>query len=722
MSTRPHRALQLTLTLLVALALPACDDSTSEPTPPGADMASPDADMGPGLEDTPDDAPGAPQAAVLRFAPTAPGFFDLPFPSDARLDASGALSFQSWTRAQSYEFLRLWFNAAEELVAGFSPISGVFVAFTQPIDPQTLPATEAASVDTSAGWPSVFLMDVDAGSPQRGELWPISCEFDAPEGTLQDANLLGCKSPFGLVRRLNTRYAFFVTSGLRGEGGEPVEADAAMQALLAGEDVPGPDGRTIASADYTAARAVAVEAGLDASQLVAVIPFTVGDPSARLRRINAFYAALPTPTLDADKGITLIETYDDYVVLEAYYHVPIIQAGAFPYDNPPDGKIVFNDAGEVVKQGDQSIRVFITIPRAPQPAAGYPLMMYMHGSGGVARELMDRGAQPDAQSPAVPGSGPGGVVARFGVAGFAADFQFHGMRFDPPDTTGLKLYNLIGNPRATVDNFIVAANEVTLHARLMQALTIDVELIQPSDQARALIDLGDSPDGLIRFDDARFAAMGQSMGSTIGLPAMTIDRVTDAAIFSGSGGILIEIAVTSLKPINVGGLLRLLLRYRTNEPLDQFDPALHAVQHVWDFVDPTVHARHVFQTPFEGVPAKHVIQHSGLMDGYFTPVSRAAFSVAIGAPLAEPVYEPSALEVMRWRGLGEALQTPLQGNHPSGVTAAVLQYPPQVLDGHNVAYQRQDAQDQYGCFVRSLSADSPPIIRDAAASTPDACP
>src|SRR5690606_2944301 len=108
------------------------------------------------------------------------------------------------------------------------------------------------------------------------------------------------------------------------------------------------------------------------------------------------------------------------------------------------------------------------------------------------------------------------VIAPYGIAGFAADFALHDSRYPSnPDTTGLMLYNLLGNPRAMVDNFIIAANEVSLHARLMKHLEIPVADLAPLDAA-------DFPGGVVKFNGAAFTSMGHSMCSSIGTPAMTL--------------------------------------------------------------------------------------------------------------------------------------------------------------------------------------------------------
>jgi hypothetical protein len=683
-----------------------------------ADMA---ADQAPDQE-VEEDLPVAAGAEALfdpaGYAPT--NYFAVPMPEDARRKPDGTLGFVDWQQAYNNPLLRLWLDANDELVRGWGLVSGVFVQFSAPIDAASLPQSLEASMGQGAAHGSVMLVDVDPASAERGRIFPLECQLRPAKGTLHPENLLGCKSPFGVLRRVNTRYAFVVTRKVRGADGEPVRASAATAKLLAGEDVAGIDGRMIRGADYKAAAEVIAGLGPKVEDVALMSLFTTGDPTARLRKINEFYEALPEPELDRSKGIKLVEEYTDYVVLEAYYNVPIVQEGALPYATTPAGKLAFGPDGAVRKVSEQSIRVYLTIPKRAMPAGGWPVMMYLHGSGGVARELIERGPQPAVDQPAPAGSGPGGVVAKYGVAGFAADFQLHGMRFDPPDTTGLKLYNLVGNPRATIDNFLVAANEVTLHARLLRGIVIDPAEVSPAGSA-AKLDVSAAADGMLRFDDDRLSAMGQSMGSTIGAPAMSIDKVTDAMVFSGSGGVLVEIAVTSKKPIDVGSLLRRLMRYRSGEELDQFDPALHALQHMWDMVDGVVHARHVALDMHPGVPAKHVLQHSGLQDGYFTTSSRAAFTTSLGADLATPVLEQDAFIQMGLEGKTMPVMPPVSGNGARGSTNVAVQYAPEVLDGHNVAYQLASAQAQYGCFVATFDATTKATLRSVEASSVAAC-
>ncbi len=659
-------------------------------------------------EDEPEDLPPGP--ATMRFDPASTDFFDLPMPDDQRFVAHDGPGLTQWPVAYENGIIKLWFDAGEELMEGWGLQSAIFTWMTDALDPDTLPDDPMEAVEGDL--PPVMLVDIDPQSPEQGRRLPLVCKYTDPEGTVHPAHQLACRSPFGIVRRPNTRYAFVITHALLDSTGAPVQTPAAMTALLDGQPTDGPNGAPVDPEPYRHAVEVLGELGVERQDITSVTLVTTHDPAERMRRIGQWYNDLPDPTLPENHTFELVEVYDDYVVLQGEYDIPVIQEGERPYALPPAGKILFGDDGEPTIVETQRIPFLISIPRQPMPEGGWPLLQFMHGSGGEAAQLTDRGPLP---SPP-PGSGPAGVIAPYGIAGFSADFPLHGARHTPPDRTGLQLYNLIGNPRATVDNFIVAACETTLHVRLLANMTID------PDVAAEYLDPGDDPDGLVRFNAARISSMGQSMGSTIGLPALTVDRITSASILSGSGGILVEIAVESSQPVPIARLLGPAIGYRRDEELDQFDPMLHAVQHIWDFVDTTVHARHVIAEPYEGMVPKHILQHSGLTDGYFSPTSRAALAASLGLDLVEPVLEPEALDIMAMTGHPEAIPTPAGGNLEDNITGVSIQYAPAILDGHHVAYQRNDAKAQYACFLRSVGIEPAPVLRSVEASALENCP
>src|SRR5690554_1552870 len=712
------KSIRWSLCLCAVLIFAGCSDDAPKDQNNTSDVVE---DKGDVLQDDAGDIVEL-EGTRLRFEPESSDFFALPLPSDVRLNAEGSADFHKWGRAYENSLVKLWFDAADDLMDGWGLISGVFMNFSAPIDAATLPQTiEETLVAPGADFPSVFLMNVDPASPKKGTTLPIECKFTAAEGSYHDANLLSCISPFGVVRLANTRYALVLTSALKDEAGDSLVPALAMQKLLAGQDVEGQNA-TVDATPYVETKDILVEAGLSVDAIASVVIFTTGNPSSRLVKVNDWYRELPEPEIDAD-GLEYVEEFEDYIVLRGTYQVPVIQSGDRPFSAPPAGKIVFDDAGKPVEQARDTVPFLLTIPKSAMPAEGWPTLMYMHGSGGEMQELVDRGARTDRTDPtsAPRGSGPGGVVAPYGIAGFAAEFGFHGTRFSPSDTSGLTLYNLLGNPRAAVDNFIVASNEVTLHARLLAGLTIDP---QDFPELAAALDTSAASDGLIRFNDDRLNAMGQSMGSTIGVPALTVSKKIDAGILSGSGATLIEVALKTTKPVTLLPVLRGLLRYRTDEAMDRFDPVLSTLQYAWDFVDPSVHARHLFRDTHPGSPAKHILQHSGMDDGYFSIYSRTALSGAIGLDFVEPNPEPETLEIMKIIAPEHsvALSAPVEGNLEDGtITGVVAVYEPEVMDGHNIAYQVDDTKAQYACFAKSVGVGGAPVFRSVAQSQVETC-
>ena len=649
-----------------------------------------------------------------RFDPARDDFFNVPWPSDLRKKVDGTMGYTDFPGLAENRIAGKWLSAADDLKTGWGLTSAVYTHWEVELDVSTLPSLEQSiATDT---WPSVFLMNVEDGSPKRGERLPIDCVFIAPEGTYHPANQLACASPYGVLRERSESYALVFTDGLKDVEGNPVGTPAAFQKLIAGTDLEGVNG-TVSAEPYQKAHAAIVEAGLPAEQIRGFALFTTFDPTERFLKVTEFYAGLDEPELEPSQPMQVVADYPDYLVLEAFYNLPLIQEGPRPYAFFPAGRIIWGEDGAPVVQEMETVKVFITVPKSPMPEGGFPILFYMHGSGGSATELINRGSRMVPEDTPAPGSGPASVIAPYGIAGVSVDFALHDSRWPRnPDTSGLKLYNILDNPRAMIDNFAIASNEVTMHARLMANLTID-----PSIDAS--LDAGDAADGLIRFNSERFTAMGQSMGSMIGTPTMTIPGHIRAFINAGSGGTMIEIALETRDPYYLKPLLSTLMRVRDDEEFNRHEIILNAMQHVFDHMDPTLHARHVIREPHPGVPPRHVFHPSGLEDRYFSPAARAGLSTALGVPLVEPVLQEVAFDWMQWAGNGSAIQAPVQENLAGGVTGFVRQYEPAYPEGgHYVMFDKPEAKAQYACFLKSLKPGEAPVLRSPEASTVENCP
>jgi hypothetical protein len=694
------------LLALSALFVLGCGDG-GDPSPPDAGDTGEGGDSGPGdtedadLVDTAGLPTEEPAGTHLRFDPTSEAYFDLPFPEDLRRRPDGTLGFADWPGMVDDALLGLWVPAADELVEGWGVTSGVLCHFTGPLDPASLPAAPLSAVwQPGTKAPSAFIIDVDPASPERGRTFPMEFATRDETGRWTDPNRLMAVPHFGLTRRPLTRYAFVLTRDVRDASGAALATPRWLEWLMAGAPAPDRWGGEVDPGPYEETADFLASLGLDPVDVAGLALFTTGDPSARLRRVAEWGDAQPVPGLK-DDALSYNEAYDEYVVLKGRHSAPLYQAGERPYLEG-GGEIVFGPDGDPVIQEEQWVRFILSIPKGPMPAGGWPLVIYMHGSGGEWRQMLDRGASPVSE----PGTGPALTFAQHGVAGMSFDFPLHGDRSDPPDTSGLYLYNLFGNPRATVDNFIVSAVELSLRARFAAELTIDPEI------AGGQLDPGAAADGLVRFDPDAIFAMGQSMGSTIGVPWATIDRNVRALMLSGSGGVLVEIAATAIEPLPIKPNLEILIGYlSTGEQADRMDPVLHMLQHYWDLVDPVAHARHVFAEPHPAIPAKHVYQSSGLEDGYFSARARAALGLAMGLDVLTPALEAELPLWLGWGGLG-AVAPGVSGNAAGGaVTGVTVQFEPHVPKaGHYVSFELAAPKAHYGCFFKSAATGDLPAV------------
>lgn len=639
--------------------------------------------------------------------PASDDFWARPMPSDLRREADGTWDLEDWPRARESDLLNDWFGTANRRMReGWGLTSGVFVPITGALDPATFPADPAASMAADS---SVFLLDIDPASPERGRRFPLDVEqLEADRYTPE--HLLAAVPVFGFVRRPSTQYALVLTTDLLDAGGEPLGRSPAFHAAF--EDAGAED----AVVEHFAPLREALEAeGFDVARVAGAAVFTTFDNTKQLRGLVEWAESRPAPTLT--RPWRAEEEYDSYQVFSAEMEVPVIQRGERPYTNARagEGVILRDDNGDPQIVEMQAIRLILSVPKAEMPQAGFPLTIYMHGSGGEAYQFITRGPLledvPRSEQPAPPpGSGPAEWLARRGVAALGFDFPLHGERHDPPDTSGLVLYNLFGNLSATIDNFDVSAMELTMISRLM----LETEVPLPSIDG--VVD--GLPDAVVRFDPDALSAMGQSMGTTIGVNWAGVDPRVKGLIFSGAGGMLIEIAVTAVEPVELKGVAELALKLADDgTEVHIHHPVLHAAQNVWDLVDPVAKATYVSRTPYEGYAPRHVMMTAGIRDGYFHPRSQTAMAVAMGLPLVGEEVEPYMPDTLRLAGR-QTLGYDLEGNL-NGVTAGVVQYASENTQGHYVVFNQDGARHQYTCFAASL-ATAPRLA--APAGLDDPCP
>ncbi len=619
------------------------------------------------------------RATQARFDPESGDFWAQPWPSDTRRQADGTLDFDRWPGAARNDLVEMWLKAAERRLDGWGVSSGVFVPVAGEVDPASLPADGAASLAPGA---SVFLMDVDPSSPERGRRMPMNVSWLATGDAWNPGKLIAAIPVFGYLRRPKTLYALVVTDGVKDASGAPLGRSRPFHDRWSDDD-----------ASFAPVRSALRDAGVDLDTVVVAAPLTTVDHNRDLLRLARWVESLPAPALA--EPWTVAEDYESYQVLTSRFEVPVVQTGKRPYSDEGEGLIDWGSDGDPVIKERQAVRIALTVPKRPMPADGFPLMMYLHGSGGEWYQAINRGPVPEVEDPPTPepGRGPAEWLARRGVATIAHDFPLHGDRHSPSDTTGLVLYNLFGNVDATIDNFYVSVMELMILSRLATTMTVDPAL-SPN------LDAGGASDGRIRFDPARLTGMGQSMGTTLGITWAGVDPRLKGFVASGAGGILIEIAVTALEPLKLKPFIEGFLELDEGQEIHLAHPMLHAFQNLWDLADPVAKAPYVVSTPREGLAAKDVLMTAGVRDGYFHPRSEAAFAVGLGVPRLGPSVDAELTGIIELEG-----RAPIDypaNNNLNGRTAAVVQYASEAIKGHYVVFNQDGARHQFTCFVATV--------------------
>lgn len=632
-----------------------------------------------------------PRATRVSFDPAARDFWSVPLPSELRRQSDGTFNLDRWPGERS-SLVNAWLTSIDARVDGWGVNAGVFLPFTGALDVSTLP-TPSSSLGDGA---SVFFVDVTKGSPDYGTRFPVEVSFTAEAAPFRAPNLLAVVPVAGFTRRAKTTYAVVVTDAVKDVSGAPVGRSEAFHAAVSGaKDA---DARAVEA--LKPLRAWLDDSRFDRRRVVGGTVFTTIDPMSALVRLSSWVETLPAPALE--QPFTRLEGFPTYELFVGRYRVPHVQSGP----KPGRGRIVWSAEGTTpVQQGVQSVRLSVSIPKGPMPASGWPLMLYLHGSGGEYREGMDRGplaptTTRDKQGDPPLGTGPSEWLAARGIAVMGFDFPLHGDRESPPDTTGRMLYDVFGDIDSSVDNMQVSAMEVQYLTRLLATgVTVNVN------------------GATARFDLTRLSAMGHSMGSTIGIPVATVDPRIQGYVFSGAGGLLLEVATSTTYPVRLQELVSQLLGFQSGL-IDRTHPLLHAFQSLWDFTDPSAKARHVAREPLPGKVAHAAFQPQGLVDGYFHPWAQTAVAVQLGVTHVGEVFEATSVDALSLASRPVRSTFPLSKN-VNGVTVGLSQVQTPFDLGHYVVFDRDDVQHQVLCFLEGVgTAEGPVLVAPAPRAAP----
>jgi hypothetical protein len=642
-----------------------------------------------------------PPVTALYIVPRSPDalqeerFFDHPWPSDLRIEA-GAPRLRGFYNPRGLPIIQSYIDAMDGKLDGFSPAAAGFLRFDGPIDASTLPATPTAALAEDA---AVQLVDVDPASPERGKRSRISLQWREDEGVYLRANTLSFMPTVGFPLRPHTRYALVVTDKVRGKQGGELRPSADLMTMVGRTQAPT---AALAEARKVIAPAIAAlaEAGIDKYRIVHLAVFTTADPVRELFAVrDHLRKSFPAPTVlsgqwRAKKSLAKLTEY-----IGAYGPSPNYQDGKLPFRKAGDGGQFKIERGEPRVVDTFSPRFSLTVPDAaacPMPAAGYPVVLYAHGTGGDYESYVRDGTAT--------------ALAERCVAAMGTDQIFHGTRPGaPPDgdesTIQLLFFNF-ENPVAARTNGRQSAIDEVQRARLFteSRLTVPASVSVTSRE--------------VYFDPARVMFFGHSQGGLNGPLYLAADDSARGGVLSGSGALITIGLLEKTKPApSVSALVKTLflgLSGDEAEEANEFHPIISLAQSIVDVVDPIHYGRFIAGEPREGFAPKSVymtegINPDGTGDSYAPPHGIEAHALAIGLPLQVPFER--IISELSWGGAGKTTipKGGLSGNLARGTASGVLAQwavPADAGDGHFVVFRVPSARAQAAQFIRNLADDA----------------
>ncbi len=625
-------------------------------------------------------------------------FYDFPYPSDLRLTADGAPDLRGFPNPRPLALIEGLRGEAMQR-KGFPVVPVAWFRFSGPIpahDSETLVPADPSS--------PILLLDVDPASPERGRLFPTVAHTAPGDDFLPD-NVLSVAPRPGFVLHPGRKYAFVIQRSLNDANGQLLAVPPQLDQLRRMEAPAGAQGAA-AVALFAPLWSALPLAKVDPANVAAATVFTPGDVVADTAALTTAlvgkYQVTVTDLKRADDDLD----NDRFCKLVGKVVYPQFQKGTPPFNT--EGLFDFSDGGLPAKQRDEAAPVVITLPKAPMPQAGYPLLVYFHGSGGLSSQAADFGATPAPGGVPTPGKGPAYVHAANGIAVAASALPVNPERLPGAgETAYLNLENL----PAFRDTFRQGVIEQRLFIAALSGLTIAPEALGgctgPSLPGGATA---------YRFDLGKLVAQGQSMGGMYTNLVSAVEPKVRIAVPTGAGGYWSYfILKTSLLPGVAKEIAFLLNVYNADAPLTFLHPALHLVQTAWEPSDPFVYMPRLARRPLPNHPVRPIYEPVGKGDEYFPTVLYDAIALSYGHQEAGDVVWPTMQQGLALDHLDGILPYPVRANRPSeaggNYTAAVMQYMGDGIEDPHAIYRQLDSvKYQYGCFVSTFLKTGTAVI------------
>jgi hypothetical protein len=641
-------------------------------------------------------------------------FYDFPYPSDLRLTKTGTpdltgLPFPSFLT----QMPSLVASAMEH--PGFPVVPVAYFDFSAPL--ASLDSTQVIVADVTS---PILLVDVDPASSQRGTLTPVVATTPPMDGWVT-GNLLAVAARPGFVLYPDRKYAFVVMKALDDASGLPLTPPPALEELRLGKAPEGTNGAAALTL-YQPLWDTLGKLGVDTANVAAATVFTTGDVVASNAQIAAALAAKYPVTIDdlvpyADPPAM----QDRFCPLTGTITLPQFQQGTPPFNT--EGLFQLGSDGLPEMQGTQVVPVAISLPVGEMPAAGFPLVTYVHGSGGLSTEVIDRGQwipMMDTSTCApgtvdtwnnvtgcnIAGEGPAYVLAPFGFAMAGAAMPLNPERF--PGATETEYLNL-GNLAAMRDTFRQGIIEQHMFLDALTSLTIDPATLGAC--AGVTLPAGATA---FSFDASHLFEQGQSMGGMYANMISAADPRLKATLPTGAGGYWSYfILITPLIP-NVAGLVGVSL-LGTTKTLTFMHPGLSLFETASEAIDPMVSMPRVARRPLPGHPVRPIYEPVGQGDSFFPEATYDAMALAYGHKEAGTEVWSTMQTALTLEGLSGIIPYSVVNDVTSDTgakyTGMVVQYVGDgIYDPHSIFTQLDTVKYQYGCFFSTFLTTGTAVV------------
>ncbi len=575
-------------------------------------------------------------------------FFARPFPDDSRTDELGHPVLDGFPNPGNSALVDQVVALVHEHCDGWATNGTMYLAFDGPLHPDSLPRSPEATLARDA---TVYLAELTP-SGQEVRRIPLMVGYREDQTLFLPPHTVAAYPVPGFPLAGAARHVFVVTTGA---------LDASCRPLpeIRGE-----------------ARARLEEAGIDPTGVAAAALFTTQDVIGKMRALARVVDSLEVPRCNDWVHAHGNRYYDVY---EGTVPVPGFQAGEPPYLTPDDGGSIVWEDGVPQVQRMERVRISLSVPKGDPPTKGWPIAIYAHGTGGDFESVLN---------------GPAGELATRGIAALGYDQVLHGPRDPTGSSPELTFFNVM-NMIAGRDNVLQGGVDGLTMLRFVRFLILPRQVTVDNEP--------------VIFDRSHVLFIGHSQGGITGAPFVAVADQLDAALFSGTSGLL-TITVMERPGLEISmlpgvetykELVEVLLNISGREEIDMFHPALAVMQ---TFIEPadTINYAPYFHLadPDRRIP---ILVLEGFLDDNAPAHGIEAFAVAAGADLVAPVGRSvPGLEL-----LGRSpLEPPVTGNW-DGITAGLSQYPE---NGHFPLFVNPSAAARAYGFLQSALGPGQPTI------------